>query len=200
MSRPRAATSVATRTSRAPSRKRPMIRSRCSCDEAAVERRGVAAAAAERLGEVVHLAARPGEHERRGAVLEVEDAAERGELVGAPDDVGDLPDAGGARPRPASRPGRGPGPGGAGGASASRAIGPAIVAENSAVWRISGSAPRIFSRSSAKPMSSISSASSRTTVSTSSKPDRAALEVVDGAARAWRRRRPRRARAGGAGR
>ena len=50
-----------------------------------------------------------------------------------------------------------------------RAMGPAIVAEKSAVWRFSGRADRIFSRSSAKPMSSISSASSRTTISTSSK-------------------------------
>src|SRR5664279_1566185 len=38
------------------------------------------------------------------------------------------------------------------------------VAENSAVWRVFGVAARIASRSSAKPMSSISSASSRTSV------------------------------------
>jgi hypothetical protein len=38
-----------------------------------------------------------------------------------------------------------------------------IVAENSTVWRFSGVASRIASMSSAKPMSSISSASSRTT-------------------------------------
>ena len=38
------------------------------------------------------------------------------------------------------------------------------VAENSAVWRAFGVAARIASRSSAKPMSSISSASSRTSV------------------------------------
>ena len=46
--------------------------------QAAVERGGVPAAARQRLGEVVHLAPGPGEHERRGAVLEVQDPAERG--------------------------------------------------------------------------------------------------------------------------
>ena len=39
-----------------------------------------------------------------------------------------------------------------------------IVAENSAVWRVGGVALRIASMSSAKPMSSISSASSRTSM------------------------------------
>ena len=39
-----------------------------------------------------------------------------------------------------------------------------IVAENNTVWRSVGSEPRIVSMSSANPMSSISSASSRTTV------------------------------------
>jgi hypothetical protein len=43
-----------------------------------------------------------------------------------------------------------------------------IVAEKRAVWRPAGVAERIVSRSSAKPMSSISSASSRTTASTAS--------------------------------
>jgi hypothetical protein len=38
-----------------------------------------------------------------------------------------------------------------------------IVAENSTVWRCAGVSARIASMSSAKPMSSISSASSRTT-------------------------------------
>ena len=70
--------------------------------EAAVERRRVAAAAAERHGEVVHLAAGAREHQRRDAVLDVEDPAQRGELVRAADDVGDLAHArgvarGGAR-------------------------------------------------------------------------------------------------------
>ena len=58
-----------------------------------------------------------------------------------------------------------------------------IVAEKSAVWRSLGVAARIVSRSSAKPMSSISSASSRMTTWTPSKREAAALEVVDGAAR-----------------
>ena len=69
----------------------------------AVERAGVVAAGAQRLGEVVDLAARPGEDEGRGRVLDVEDPAQRGELVGAPDDVGDLADA---RHAVAGRPAR----------------------------------------------------------------------------------------------
>ena len=44
-----------------------------------------------------------------------------------------------------------------------------IVAEKRAVWRPSGVAERIVSRSSAKPMSSISSASSRMATWTASK-------------------------------
>ena len=67
--------------------------------EAPVERRGVAAAAAERDGEVVHLPAGPREDQRRDAVLDVEDPAQRGELVRAPDDVGDLADPRRRRPR-----------------------------------------------------------------------------------------------------
>ena len=47
---------------------------------AAVERRGVVAVAGELLGEVLDLAARAGEDERRGRVLEVEDATQRGGL------------------------------------------------------------------------------------------------------------------------
>ena len=62
--------------------------------QAAVERAGVVAAGAQRLGEIVDLAAGPGEDERRGRVLHVEDPAQRGQLVGPPDDVGDLADAG----------------------------------------------------------------------------------------------------------
>ncbi|MOA33435.1 hypothetical protein D3C78_1547300 [compost metagenome] len=49
--------------------------------------------------------------------------------------------------------------------SASRRISGAMVAEKSSDWRFSGIAPRILSSSSAKPMSSISSASSSTSVS-----------------------------------
>ena len=63
--------------------------------EAAVEGRRITAASAQGLGKIVHLAARPGEDERGGAVLEVQDAAQCGELVGAPDDVGHLSHAGG---------------------------------------------------------------------------------------------------------
>ena len=53
--------------------------------------------------------------------------------------------------------------------------------------------------SSAKPMSSISSASSSTTRAQLAEVERAAAEVVERAARAWRRRRRRRARARGSG-
>ena len=62
--------------------------------QAAVERGRVPSAAGERLGEVVHLAPGPGEDERRRAVLEVQDPAQRRQLVRAPDDVRDLPNAG----------------------------------------------------------------------------------------------------------
>ena len=57
-----------------------------------------------------------------------------------------------------------------------------MVAEKSAVWRSAGVAARIVSRSSAKPMSSISSASSRTTMRDLVEAQAAALEVVDRAA------------------
>ena len=66
--------------------------------EAAVEGARVVAARAQRLREVVDLAARPREDERRGRVLDVEDAAEGRQLVGAPDDVRDLADEGRAVP------------------------------------------------------------------------------------------------------
>ena len=62
--------------------------------QSAVEGCCITTAAAQGLGEIVHLAARPGEDEGGCAVLEVEDATERGELVRPPHDVGDLPDAG----------------------------------------------------------------------------------------------------------
>ena len=70
---------------------------------AAVERRGVVAMAGELLGKVLDLAARPGEDERRGRVLEVEDAPQRGRLVRATHDVGGLPDAVGGSHVPSSR-------------------------------------------------------------------------------------------------
>ena len=61
--------------------------------QAAVERCGVAAATRERLREVVHLAPGPGEDERGRRVLQVEDPAERRELVGTAYDVGDVANA-----------------------------------------------------------------------------------------------------------
>ena len=54
---------------------------------AAVQRLGAVAAAVERLGELVDLVARAAEHERGGGLLDVQDAAERGRLAGARDDV-----------------------------------------------------------------------------------------------------------------
>ena len=74
--------------------------------EAAVEGAGVVATAAQRLGQVVHLAARPREHERGRRILDVEDAAERRQLVDPPHDVGRLADAGHAVAGASSR--RGP--------------------------------------------------------------------------------------------
>jgi hypothetical protein len=42
---------------------------------------GITSPSAERLRKVVDLAPRPGEDERRSPVLEVEDAAQRGQFV-----------------------------------------------------------------------------------------------------------------------
>ena len=56
------------------------------------------------------------------------------------------------------------------------------VAEKSAVWRVFGVAARIASRSSAKPMSSISSASSRTSACSAVERERLAVHVVERAA------------------
>ena len=67
------------------------------------------------------------------------------------------------------------------------------VAENSAVWRVFGVASRIASRSSAKPMSSISSASSRTTPAHAAELERACGACGRARGRAWRPRRRRRA-------
>ena len=104
----------------------------------AVEGAGVVAAGAQRLGEVVDLAAGPGEDEGRGRVLDVEDPAQRRQLVVAPDDVGDLADARRRRPpvvrsawtliRAGSRRWR----------LAMRVIVGEIVAEKRAVWRSAG--------------------------------------------------------------
>ena len=58
--------------------------------QAAVEGGRIVAAAAQGLGEVVHLAAGAGEDERGGRVLHVEDPAQGGELVRAAHDVGHL--------------------------------------------------------------------------------------------------------------
>ena len=62
---------------------------------AAVEGLGPVAAAVERLGELVDLAAGLAEHDGGGGRLDVEDAAEGGGLVGAGHEVGALADLGG---------------------------------------------------------------------------------------------------------
>ncbi len=134
----------------------------------AMERAGIVSAGAQRLGQVVHLASRAGEDERRRRVLDVEDPAQRRELVGTTDDVGDLADE-----RNAVRRGRfgvdldprgvlqvslrdaGDGRRDRGREERGLALGGR---------RAAGS----ISRSSAKPMSSISSASSRITTLTAS--------------------------------
>ena len=71
-----------------------MILSRCSWESPPWRAAGIAATAAQSLGEVVHLAAGPGEDQGGRAVLQVQDAAQGGELVGAPHDIRHLPDAG----------------------------------------------------------------------------------------------------------
>ena len=156
-----------------------MIRSRCSCDSPPWSAAASRPRPERRLREVVDLAAGPwrtraprwrprGRGSGRGPPACRRGARHRRR---------------GARARPrlrrAARSGRGRGPGARRCASASRAIGPAIVALNSAVWRCSGRAPRIRSRSSAKPMSSISSASSSTTVRDLVEAERAAIQVID---------------------
>ena len=60
--------------------------------ESAVEREHAVAAPDEALGELVDLDPRPAEDDRERRTLEVEDASERGDLVGARHDVRGLPD------------------------------------------------------------------------------------------------------------
>ena len=136
--------------------------------EAAVQGGGIVPAAAERLGEVVDLAAGPGEDEGRRRVLDVEDAAQGRELVRAPHDIGDLADPRRAVGVAALRVDADP-RGVAQVALGDLADDRGDVAEKRTVWRSAGVALRIVSRSSAKPMSSISSASSRMTVRTPSR-------------------------------
>ena len=93
--------------------------------------------------------------------------AERRQLVGAADHVGDLAD--GARRRVAASAALTVTRTGSWRCRlATRAMTGDTVAENSAVWRSPGVAASTASRSSAKPMSSISSASSSTTTRTAS--------------------------------
>ena len=51
--------------------------------KAPVEGAGIVAASAQCLGQVVHFAPRSSEDERRGRILDIEDSAQRGELVGS---------------------------------------------------------------------------------------------------------------------
>ena len=91
MSRPRAATSVAIRTSRLlrPEQAHHLVA--LPLLHAAVQRLGPLAVGVERLDQRLDLEARPAEHQRRHRVFHVDDAGERRRLVGALDDVGDLP-------------------------------------------------------------------------------------------------------------
>ena len=90
MSSPRAATSVATSRSAEPSRKRPITRSRCRCSMPPCSASARCPCALSISTSVSTSQPRPAEHERRVGVLDFEHALERGGLVGARDDVGDL--------------------------------------------------------------------------------------------------------------
>ena len=165
-----------------PARKRFITRSRWSCDSPPCSASAlVAAAASVSVSSSTSVRVRQNTSARVGD-LEVEHAAERGHLVRALHEVGDL-----AHPRAA--PARGfsramsTRTGSRRCLSAMAAMRGGSVAEKSAVCRCAGVASRIASRSSAKPMSSISSASSSTTVSERLQQQRAAAEVVERAAR-----------------
>ena len=161
----------------------------------AVEGSGVVAPGAQRLGQVVHLAAGPGEDEGRAGVLDVEDPAQRGELVGAADDVGDLADERDAvrgRPLGVDRdPGR----------VAQVALGDAGDGRRDGRREERGLA--ILGRGGQDRLEVLREAHVEHLVGLVEdddpdpvEPQAAALEMVDRPARAWRRRRPRR----GAGR
>ncbi len=135
---------------------------------AAVERLRAVAVRFERVGQLVHLDARAAEDDRRRRVLEFEHARERVGLLRPRDDVGGLPHARQLAGRALLALDRHPCAGCLQVAQRDRAIRGAIVAAKSAVCRVAGVAFRIASRSSAKPMSSISSASSSTSTSSAS--------------------------------
>ena len=59
---------------------------------AAVQRLRAVAVRVQRVGELVDFEARAAEHDRRLRALEIEDAAERGDLLALADDEGDLAD------------------------------------------------------------------------------------------------------------
>ena len=137
--------------------------------QAAVQRLGAIAAAVQRLGELVDLGARAAEHDRRRRVLDVEHAAERGDLVRARRRC-TPPGARAARSRrgrPRGRCARARDRSGACSAISRDARRQRGGEERGLALRRASRA-RIASRSSAKPMSSISSASSSTTTFTRS--------------------------------
>ena len=134
----------------------------------AVQGLGAVAARVERLGQLVDLVAAAAEDDGRGRVLDVEHAAERRELVAAGDDVRGLPDQRHGRPRPSARRAILIRTGSVRCRLAIAEIRGGSVAEKRTVCRSFGVSARIDSMSSAKPMSSISSASSRTTTATPS--------------------------------
>ncbi len=90
MSRPRAATSVATRISDRAVAEAAQHAVALLLREAAVQRLGAVAAPAQRLGQLVDLDPRSAEDDRRGRRFHVEHARQRGRLVAALHDVGHL--------------------------------------------------------------------------------------------------------------
>ena len=193
MSRPRAATSVAMSRSALPARKRLHDAVALLAAHAAVQRLGAVAVRVSVSTSVVDLEPRAAEDERRRRVLHVEHAAERGALVRARDDVGDLADArqlaGGrllARDRDRAT-------GFSGAVRRSPRCAAAASPRRAPSGASGGVASRMASRSSAKPMSSISSASSSTSMRSVVELQRLARDVVERAARASRRRCRRRA-------
>ena len=138
MSRPRAATSVATSRSALPSRKSCHHAIALPLLHAAVQRLGAVAVRVERLDERLDFEPRAAEDERGRRVLHVEHALERRRLVRARDDVGDLAHARQLARRRSSRARSSRAPGSCRCRCAIARIRAGIVAEKSAVCRVLG--------------------------------------------------------------
>ena len=83
MSRPRAATSVATSRSSLPSREPAHHAIALTLLHAAMQRFGAVAVRVQHLDQRVHFQSRPAEHQRRLGTLDLEHALERRRLVRA---------------------------------------------------------------------------------------------------------------------